>query len=81
MDQEQQKPKRKRDRRSKLSEEDVAQIKAHLQQGKAPAILAKYFHVDARIICAIRDKRTYRHIAPAEKAKLLSELSIIMRRI
>ena len=38
MDQEQQRPARKRDRRSKLTEEDVAQIKAHLQQGKQKAI-------------------------------------------
>ena len=37
MDQEQQRPARKRDRRSKLTEEDVAQIKAHLQQGKKPS--------------------------------------------
>jgi hypothetical protein len=36
---------RKRDRRSKLTEEDVSQIKAHLQQGKNPAILARYFEV------------------------------------
>ena len=72
---------RKRDRRSRLTEEDVAQIKAHLQQGKMPATLARYFHIDARIICAIRDNKTYRHVAPAEKAKPLSELSTIMRRI
>jgi hypothetical protein len=30
---------RKRDRRSKLTEEDVAEIKAHLQQGKRPSYL------------------------------------------
>jgi hypothetical protein len=66
---------RKRDRRSKLSEEDVAQIKAHLQQGKAPAILARYFHVDRGIIGAIRDKKTYRHVAPASEAIPLSKLS------
>jgi hypothetical protein len=35
---------RKRNRR--LAEEDVAQIKAHLQQGKRPAIIARYFEVD-----------------------------------
>jgi hypothetical protein len=54
---------RKRDRRSKLTEEDVAQIKAHLQQGKSPAIIARYFEVNSRIIYNIRANETYRHIA------------------
>ena len=75
MDQEQQRPGRKRYRRPRLTEEDVAQIKAHLQQGKKAAILARYFHVDRRIISAIRDKKTYRHIAPAAKVRPLSALS------
>jgi hypothetical protein len=76
MDEEQQKPARKRDRRSKLTEEDIAQIKAHLQQGKKAAILARYFNVDRRIISGIRDKKTYRHITPASKATPLTELSM-----
>ena len=81
MDQEQQRPARKRDKRSKLTEEDVAQIKAHLQQGKKAAILARYFNVDRSIISGIRDKKTYRHVAPAAKAKRVSELSTKMRRM
>ena len=72
---------RKRDRRSTLTEEDVAQIKAHLQQGKRPATLARYFKVHDRIIGAIRDKKTWRHVAPAAKARPLSALSTIMRRM
>jgi hypothetical protein len=72
---------RKRDRRSKLTEEDVAQIKALLQQGKTPTTLARYFPADRTIIAAIRDKKTYRHIAPAEKAKALSKLFKITGRI
>ena len=51
---------RKRDRRSTSTEDDVAQIKAHLQQGKRPATLARYFKVHDRIIGAIRDKKTWR---------------------
>jgi hypothetical protein len=73
MDQEQQKPKRKRDRRSKLTDEDVAQIKAHLQQVKNPAIMARYFDLNPSVIYSIRAKETYLHIAPAN-AKPLSEL-------
>jgi hypothetical protein len=38
-------PERKRDRRAKLTEEDVAQIKAHLHSGKTPATLARHFKV------------------------------------
>jgi hypothetical protein len=49
---------RKRDRRSTSTEDDVAQIKAHLQQGRRPSTLAKYFKVHHRIIGAIRDKKT-----------------------
>ena len=75
MEQEQQRPTRKRYRRPHLTEEEVSQIKAHLQQGKAPAVLAVYFHVDRRNIGNIRDNRTYRHIAPAAKAIPLSKLS------
>jgi len=81
MDQEQQRPARKRDRRSKLTGEDVAQIKAHLQQGKKPSTLARHFKVHHRTIAVIRDKKTYRHVAPAAKAKRVSELSTIMRRM
>ena len=72
---------RKRDRRSTLTEEDVAQIKAHLQKGRRPSTLARHFKVHHRIIGAIRDKKTWRHVAPAEKTRPLSELSTIMRRI
>jgi hypothetical protein len=46
---------RKRDRRSTLTEEDVAQIKAHLQKGKTPAALARHFKVHHVTICKIRD--------------------------
>ena len=54
---------------------DVAQIKAHLQQGKSQKILARYFPANRTTISAIRDNKTYRHVAPAEKARPLSELS------
>jgi hypothetical protein len=40
MGQEERKPAIKRHRRPSLSEEDVAQIKAHLNEGKKLAILA-----------------------------------------
>ena len=72
---------RKRDRRSTLTEEDVAQIKAHLEKGRKPSTLARNFKVHHRIIAAIRDNKTWRHVAPAVKAKPSSELSTIMRRI
>ena len=81
MDHEQQRSGRKRDRRSKLTDEDVAQIKAHLQRGKSPTILASYFPADRATISAIRDKKTYRHVAPAERAKPLLKLFTIMSRI
>jgi len=71
MDQEQ----RKRDRRSKLTEEDVAQIKAHLQQGKNPTVMARYFEVNKSTIYDIRAMRRWRRVAPAEKARPLSALS------
>jgi len=71
MDQEQ----RKRDRRSKLTEEDVAQIKAHLQQGKRPAILARYFEVNKSTIYDIRAMRRWRRVTPAAEAIPLSKLS------
>jgi hypothetical protein len=73
MDQERRKPVRRRVRR--LAEEDVAQIKAHLQQGKSPPIIARYFDVNSRIIYNIHANETYRHIAAAEKARPLSKLS------
>ena len=75
MDQEQRGPPIKRYRRPRLIEEDVAQIKAHLQQGKTVATLARYFHVNRGIIGAIRDMKTYRHVAPAAAAIPLSKLS------
>ena len=66
MDQEQ----RKRDRRSKLTEEDVAQIKAHLQQGKNPAILARYFQASRSTIYDIRATRRWRRVTPAAGQRL-----------
>ena len=69
MDQEQRGPAIKRYRRPGLAEEDVAQIKAHLQQGKSSAILAMYFNVDRRTISGIRDRQIYRQVAPAAKAR------------
>jgi hypothetical protein len=73
--QEQQKPMRKRGRRSKLTEEDVAQIKAHLQRGKTPAALARHFKVHHITICKIRDMRRWQRVAAATEAIPLSELS------
>jgi hypothetical protein len=69
---------RKRNRR--LAEEDVAQIKAHLQEGKNPAIIARYFEVDPRGIYSIRANKIYRHVAPAAKATPLSKISKTKRR-
>jgi hypothetical protein len=43
--------------------------------------LARHFRVHHRIIGAIRDKKTWREVAPAAKARPLSELSTIMRRL
>jgi hypothetical protein len=77
--QEQRRLVRKRVRR--LSEEDVAQIKAYLQQGKAPTVIARYFEVNSRIIYNIRANETYRHVAPAAKATPLSELLKTKRRV
>jgi hypothetical protein len=50
MDQEEQRPAIKRYRRPRatLTEEDVAQVKAHLNEGTRLAILAMYFGVFAR---------------------------------
>jgi hypothetical protein len=48
---------------------------------KAKAIIARYFEVNSRIIYNIRANETYRHVAPAAKARPLSKLSTIMRRI
>ena len=56
MDQEQRGPPIKRYRRPRLIEEDVAQIKAHLQHGKSPAILARYFEVSKSTIYDIHEK-------------------------
>jgi hypothetical protein len=74
MDQEEQRPAIKRYRRPRatLTEEDVAQIKAHLNEGTRLAILAMYFGVHIETITRIRDKKTWRHVAPAAKAALLS---------
>jgi len=69
MDEQQRRPTRKRYRRRRLTEEEVAQIKTHLHQGQSPTILAMYFHVYRRTICNIRDEETWRHVAPAEKAR------------
>jgi hypothetical protein len=77
--QEQRKLVRKRVRR--LAEEDVAQIKAHLQQGKSPTVMARYFEVNPRLIYSIRANETYRHVAPATEAIPLSKLSKKMRGI
>ena len=71
---EQPRPAIKRDRRSTLTKEDVAQIKAHLQEGKSPAMLAIHFQVNRRTISRIHDKQTWRAVAPAAKATPLSEL-------
>jgi hypothetical protein len=68
-DPEQPRPALKRYRRPRLTEEEVAQIKAHLQQGKSPTILAMYFHVERRTISKIRDMKTWRHVAAAKKAR------------
>ena len=67
-------PGRKRDRLAKLTEEDVAQIKAHLQLGKTPATLARYFKVRHTTICRIRDMKNWRRAAPATEAIPLSAL-------
>jgi hypothetical protein len=77
MDQEQ--PTRKRDRRSRLTEEDVAQIKAHLQQGKNPIVMARYFEVNKSTIYDIRAMRRWRHVAPAPKPTPLSEYKTTKR--
>ena len=79
MDQRQRKLVRKRVRR--LAEEEVAQIKAHLEQGKSPTVIARYFEVNPRSIYAIRASETYRHIAPAANATPLSKLSKTKRRV
>jgi Helix-turn-helix domain len=74
-------PGRKRDRRSKLTDEDVAQIKAYLQQGKNPAILARYFEVSKSTIYDIRAMRRWRRVTTAARATPLSELYKTRRRI
>jgi hypothetical protein len=74
MDQEQPRPTRKCDRRSRLTEEDVAQIKAHLQQGKNPAIIARYFQASRSTIYDIRAMRRWRGVTSAANATPLSEL-------
>ena len=72
---------RKRDRRSTLTEEDIAQIKAHLLEGKHPAIIARYFEIAPRTIYNIRAEKSYRHVAPAANATPLAELSKAKRRV
>jgi hypothetical protein len=79
MDQEQ--PVRKGDRRAKLTEEDVAQIKAHLREGKTPAALARHFKVHHVTICKIRDMKRWRRVEPATEAIPLSELHKTKRRV
>jgi hypothetical protein len=56
MDQEHRKPAIKPFRRPRamLTKEDVAQIKAQLNEGKRPAILATYFGVSGSTIRSIR---------------------------
>jgi hypothetical protein len=72
MDQEQPRPKPYKRPRAMLTKEDVAQIRAHLNEGTRLAILAMYFGVHIETITRIRDKKTWRHVAPAAKAALLS---------
>jgi hypothetical protein len=81
MDQEHQRPAIKRYRRPTLTKEDVAQIKAHLQEGKNPTILARYFEVSKSIIYDIRAMRRWRRVAPAAEATPLSELYKTKRRV
>jgi hypothetical protein len=76
MDQEQ-----PRDRRRRLTEDDVAQIRAHLQQGKAPATLARLFKVHSKTIRRIRDVKRWRHVAPATEATPLSEIFKAKRKV
>jgi hypothetical protein len=75
MEQEERRPKRYRRPRAKLTEEDVAQIKSHLQQGKNPIVMARYFEVNKSTIYDIRAMRRWRHVAPASEAIPLSKLS------
>ena len=72
---------RKRDRRSKLTDEDVAQIRAHLQQGKSPIVMARCFEVNKSTIYDIRAMRRWRHVATAANAIPLSELYKTKRRV
>jgi hypothetical protein len=78
MDQEQP---RKQDRRRRLTEDDVAQIRAHLQQGKTPATLARLFKVHSKTIRSIRDVRRWRHVAPSTEATPLSEIFKAKRKV
>lgn len=70
----------KRPRRSNLTVEDVAQIKAHLSEGRTLATLARYFNVHHKTIGLIRDGKIWVSIKPAKKAKPLS-FSKVMGRI
>jgi DNA invertase Pin-like site-specific DNA recombinase len=79
MGQEQLKIVRKHGKR--LTEEDAAQIKAHLEQGKSPTIIARYLDVHRKTIYAVRAKKTWRHVMPAENATPLSKLSKTKRRV
>jgi hypothetical protein len=71
--QEQRRLVRKRVRR--LTEEDAAQIKAHLQRGKSPTVIARYFEVNPGVIYDIRANQTHRQVASATEAIPLSKLS------
>jgi len=62
----------RRPRKSNLTEEDVAQIKAHLSQGKTLATLARHFHTTHKTVGRIRDGTLWRSVKPAEEAKPLS---------
>jgi len=61
----------RRPRRS-LTVEDVAQIKAHLNEGKTLATLARHFHTTHKTVGRIRDGTLWRSVKPAEEAKPLS---------
>jgi hypothetical protein len=74
VDQEQPRPKPYKRPRANLTEEDVAQIKAHLNEGTRLAILAMYFGVRLETITRIRDNKTWQHVAPAAKAAPLSAI-------
>ena len=53
-----------RNGRAKLSAEDVLHIRAALRAGESASSLARRFAVDRKTICAIRDRKTWRHLPP-----------------